>query len=161
MAFQDMRKNRDNPTTSSTTVGGVGTLTAFIDQGSEFTGKLSFKDTVRIDGHFEGEISSENTLVIGESGSVHASIRSQVVIVSGEIQGDIIAGQQVTLHKTARILGNVKTEKLVIEEGAELNGKIEMGKGKGKEALTEPSPPGPSKADAGKDKGPLSPGQRN
>ena len=161
MAFQDMRRNRDNPTTSSTTVGGVGTLTAFIDQGSEFTGKLSFKDTVRIDGHFEGEISSENTLVIGESGSVHASIRSLIVIVSGEVHGDIIAGQQVTLHKTARIMGNLKTERLVIEEGAELNGKIEMGKGKGKDTQTEPSPPGPAKADPGKDKGPLSPGQRN
>ena len=48
--------------------GGTAGLSAFIDQGSEFEGKLSFKDTVRIDGRFLGEISSENTLVVGESG---------------------------------------------------------------------------------------------
>ena len=161
MAFQDLRKNRDNPTTSSTAVGGVGTLTAFIDQGSEFTGKLSFKDTVRIDGHFEGEISSENTLVVGESGSVHASICSQIVIVSGEIHGDIVAGQQVTLHKTARVLGNLQTARLVVEEGAEINGKIEMISSKSKDAQSQPSASGPAKGEVGKDKSPLPPGQRN
>ena len=47
--------------------GGPGGLTAFIDQGSEFEGKLSFRDTVRIDGRFRGEISSENNLIVGET----------------------------------------------------------------------------------------------
>jgi hypothetical protein len=47
-----------------------GGLSAFIDQGSEFEGKLSFKDTVRIDGRFRGEISSENTLIVGETGEI-------------------------------------------------------------------------------------------
>ena len=51
---------------SSSSSSSPGGLTAFIDQGSEFEGKLSFKDTVRIDGRFRGEISSENTLIVGE-----------------------------------------------------------------------------------------------
>ena len=75
------------------------------------------------------------------------------------MQGDVLANRQVTLHKTARVVGDIHTVGLVIEEGAVLNGKIEMGKGK--DTQTEPSPPGPAKADLGKDKGPLSPGQRN
>ena len=53
------------PPPQSSNAGG---LTAFIDQGSAFEGKLSFKDTVRIDGHFSGEITSENTLIVGETG---------------------------------------------------------------------------------------------
>jgi hypothetical protein len=59
------------PSPSGSSSGGLGNLTAFIDQGSEFEGKLSFKDTVRIDGTFAGEISSDNTLIVGETGEIH------------------------------------------------------------------------------------------
>jgi len=107
--------------------GGVGALTAFIDQGSEFSGKLSFKDTVRIDGRFEGEIQSENTLIVGETGQVHANIQSEIVTVSGEVRGDIVARRQVNLHKTARVHGNVQTSSLVVEDGAQINGQLSMG----------------------------------
>ena len=104
-----------------------GGLTAFIDQGSEFEGKLSFKDTARIDGNFRGEIASENTLIIGESGMVCACIRAKTIAVSGTVEGDVIAATKVVLHKTARLRGNVETPILVIEEGAILQGKVKMG----------------------------------
>lgn len=103
-----------------------GTLSAFIDQGSEFEGKLTFRDTVRIDGRFQGEITSENTLVVGETGEIEATVRSQNVIVSGSIVGDVRATRSVVLHKTARIEGDVETPSLVMEEGATLNGRITM-----------------------------------
>ncbi len=131
MAFNDFRKK--DPTTTHTppatqpSGGGVGALTAFIDQGSEFSGKLSFKDTVRIDGRFEGEIASENTLIVGESGVVNAAVRSQTVIISGEVNGDIDAQLQITLHKTARVNGSLRTARLAIEDGAQLDGQVEMG----------------------------------
>jgi cytoskeletal protein CcmA (bactofilin family) len=120
---------------------GPGGLTAFIDQGSEFEGKLSFRDTVRIDGRFSGEIASENTLIVGESGEIEASIRSNSISISGTVEGDVTAGQKVVLHKTARVNGNVETPCLVMEEGAVLNGQVKMnpagarpGSGAGKEA---------------------------
>ncbi|HJO25477.1 MAG: polymer-forming cytoskeletal protein [Myxococcota bacterium] len=106
---------------------GSGGLTAFIDQGSEFEGKLSFKDTARIDGNFRGEIASENTLIIGESGVVSASICAKTIAVSGTVEGDLTATTKVVLHKTARIRGNVKAPSLVIEEGAVLQGHVKMG----------------------------------
>jgi cytoskeletal protein CcmA (bactofilin family) len=105
----------------------AGGLTAFIDQGSSFEGKLSFKDTVRIDGHFRGEITSENTLVIGESGEIEANVQSQTVIISGTILGDIVASKKVVLHKTARVEGNVETPSVVVEDGATLDGTLRMG----------------------------------
>ncbi len=123
MGLQDFRKGATGPVSG----GGVGALTAFIDQGSEFSGKLSFKDTVRIDGRFEGEISSDNTLIVGETGEIHAQIRSQVVIVSGTVVGDINAARQITLHKTAKVKGNLQTGSLLVEEGAVFNGQIAMG----------------------------------
>jgi len=114
-----------NPITPSGTPSPGG-LTAFIDQGSSFEGKLSFKDTVRIDGHFSGEITSENTLVIGETGEIQANIRSKTVIVSGSVSGDVVAGTKVVLHKSARMQGNVEAPSLMIEEGAVLNGQVSM-----------------------------------
>ena len=105
---------------------GFGNLTAFIDQGSEFEGKLSFKDTVRIDGRFRGEISSDNTLIVGESGEIEANIQSPTVVISGSVMGDVQATQQLVLYKTARLEGDVTTPSLVMEEGAVLNGTIKM-----------------------------------
>jgi cytoskeletal protein CcmA (bactofilin family) len=113
------------PPPSSSSPGG---LTAFIDQGSEFEGKLSFKDTVRIDGRFRGEISSENTLIVGESGEIEATIHSRVVAISGTVIGDVNAETKVVVHKTGRIEGNVQTSSLVVEEGATIEGEIKMGK---------------------------------
>ena len=103
-----------------------GGLTAFIDQGSEFEGKLSFKDTVRIDGTFRGEIRSENTLIVGESGEVEADIHSKNVVISGSVAGDIVATRQLVLHKTARLHGNANTPSLVVEDGAVFNGTAKM-----------------------------------
>lgn len=113
----------------------AGGLSAFIDQGSEFEGKLSFRDTVRIDGRFRGEIASENTLIVGESGEIHATIRSNTVVVSGLVEGDIIAVRKVVLHKTARVHGNLETPSLVVEEGAALDGQVKMPGSEGKGTL--------------------------
>ena len=126
----------------------MGNLSAFIDQGSEFEGKLSFKDTVRIDGHFRGEISSENTLIVGETGEVEADIRSQTVVITGFVAGDVVASRQLIVHKTGRLDGNVETGSLVVEEGATLNGQLTMvrpdqrnkGNLKAVEARPEPKP---------------------
>ena len=116
MAITPFGKGRDTdnehtPRTTSATPssggGGAGGLTAFIDQGSEFEGKLSFRDTVRIDGRFRGEITSENTLIVGESGEIEATIRSNTIAISGHVTGDVSATTKVVLHKTAVVNGNV------------------------------------------------------
>lgn len=113
---------------SSSGGGGMANLSAFIDQGSVFEGKLSFKDTVRIDGGFKGEISSENTLIVGESGEIEASIHSPTVVVSGSVTGNIVASDNVVLHKSAQVDGDIETPSIVIEKGAVFNGSLKMGK---------------------------------
>jgi cytoskeletal protein CcmA (bactofilin family) len=125
MAF-GRTKDADTGTHLSPAPAAQGGLTAFIDQGSEFEGKLSFKDTVRIDGTFTGEIQSENTLIVGESGEIHAQIRSKSVMISGAVEGDVYASRQLVLHKTARLQGNVESPSIVIEEGAIFNGQVKM-----------------------------------
>jgi cytoskeletal protein CcmA (bactofilin family) len=151
MAFNDFRKTtKDEAKMPTASAGGVGALTAFIDQGSEFSGKLNFKDTVRIDGRFEGEIASENTLIVGESGSVTATIKSQIVIISGEVHGEITAAGQVVLHKTARVDGNIHAPRLVVEDGAVFTGRVEMGMQKPSKGNDRPAPSQPSNPNAPK-----------
>ena len=123
------------PSGSSSTPGG---LTAFIDQGSEFEGKLSFRDTVRIDGRFQGEIASENTLIVGESGEIEATIRSNTVVVSGTVLGSIHASSKVVLHKTARVNGDVETPSIAVEEGAVFNGQLKMTSADGRQSSVAP-----------------------
>lgn len=114
-------------------------LTAFIDQGSAFEGTLSFKDTVRIDGSFRGQIRSENTLVVGETGEIDANIESQTVIVSGRIVGDVVASRKIVLHKTAAVEGNLDSPNVVIEDGASFNGQLTMKSGPRSEAKSPAS----------------------
>ncbi len=122
---------------------GPSSLSAFIDQGSEFEGKLTFRDTVRIDGKFRGEITSENTLVIGDTGEIEATVRSNNVVVSGTVVGNIFAAQKLTLHKSARVEGDVEAATVVMEEGAHMNGRIAMkgGAGSGFKAKAQEKPP--------------------
>ncbi len=121
------KANTNGAASGQSSGAGLGKLTAFIDQGSEFEGKLSFKDTVRIDGSFSGEIASDNTLIVGEAGRIHAEIRSVCVVISGYVEGDIVATQQVVLHKTAVVSGDIQSPSIVMEEGAQLNGAVRMG----------------------------------
>src|SRR5262245_4156790 len=66
---------------------GSGT-SAFLGKGSRVTGKLAFEGTVRIEGHVEGEISAQDTLIIGESAVVNAQINGAAIIVHGRVTGD-------------------------------------------------------------------------
>jgi cytoskeletal protein CcmA (bactofilin family) len=154
MAITPFGKGRDSeldshirPTASAAPAAGAGGLTAFIDQGSEFEGKLSFRDTVRIDGKFSGEITSENTLIVGESGEIEATILSNIIAISGRVHGNVIANQKVVLHKSAVVEGDVEAPTLVVEEGAVINGRVKMTSHGAKKTSTAPL-----KAVAGGDK---------
>jgi cytoskeletal protein CcmA (bactofilin family) len=139
MALSGFGKTKETETSAptgggssgSSSSGGFGNLTAFIDQGSEFEGKLSFKDTVRIDGCFSGEISSQNTLIVGESGIIEADIDSPTVVINGSVTGNVTATKKLVLHKSARMVGNVQTPSLVMEDGASLDGRVDMSGAKG------------------------------
>src|SRR5438034_9572101 len=66
-------------------------LTAFIDEGSEIEGKYTFNGTVMLNGRFRGEIVSNDTLIVGEKGVINASIRAGVVLINGEVVGNVMA----------------------------------------------------------------------
>ncbi len=103
-------------------------LTAFIDEGSEMEGRYAFRGTVMLNGKFKGEISSEDTLIIGERAVIAADIRAGRVLVSGEVTGNLRAMERIELKRTARVYGDVEAPVVVIEEGVLFEGHCRMAK---------------------------------
>jgi cytoskeletal protein CcmA (bactofilin family) len=103
-----------------------GEITTLLGRGSEFEGKLTFEGTVRIDGKLSGEIFSEDVLVIGEGAQVNAEIDVGVIIVEGNVTGNIRAKRAVELHAPARVKGNIETPSLYIDKGVTFEGHSKM-----------------------------------
>ena len=101
-------------------------ITAFLGKGTEFKGVLSFEGTIRVDGKIEGEIVSKDTLIGGDSSYLNGEVSVGTIILSGKVVGNINATQKVHLLAPANIQGNIKTPKLIIEEGVTFDGKCEM-----------------------------------
>lgn len=137
MAFKDIRGRSDARESEAAPMGQPKPGMTYIDEGCEFSGKLRFKDTVRIDGRIEGEIQSQNTVVVGPSGHVQAKIESDSVVVLGVVEGDIIARRKITLHETAQVTGEIRTAGIVIEEGARFRGRIAIGAEESKTATAQ------------------------
>lgn len=116
-----MAKREDDPQ-----FRGGGELNALLGRGSEFEGKLTFEGTVRIDGKFSGEISTNDVLVIGEGAKVQAEINAGSVVVNGEVQGNIRAKTSIELHQPAKVRGNLETPQLSIDKGVIFEGTSKM-----------------------------------
>jgi len=95
-----------------------------IGEGSIFEGKFYVQGSIRIDGKFFGEIKTNDQVFIGTSGKVRTDITARKVTVAGVLIGNIHALEEVDLLQSGKILGNIKTPKLNVEEGVISHGEI-------------------------------------
>lgn len=104
-----------------------GRLSGYVGSGTVLTGETTFQAMLRVDGHLTGRIMSETgTLIVGASGQVDANIAVAAAVINGTVNGDIIATEKLQLGRTARIVGNVQSPRLVLEDGAILEGNCTM-----------------------------------
>ena len=103
-------------------------MNAFLGKDTEFEGKLSFSGAVRIDGSFKGEILTEGTLVVGETANLEADVQVSHIIVSGEVQGNIVAENRIEVHAPGKIVGNIEAPIITIDEGVVFEGNCRMQK---------------------------------
>lgn len=101
-------------------------INAFLGRDTEFEGKFSFTGAVRVDGKISGEIFSNGTLIVGESAVIKAQIHVADIIISGEVHGDILAEKKIEITVPGKLFGNIKTPKLVLEEGVIFEGNCKM-----------------------------------
>jgi len=95
----------------------------FVGDVVKFSGEVTFKTSLRIDGNFSGNVNSpEGTLTISMGAQLNqAVINVAVAKINGSVEGDINA-RELVLGRTAKVTGNVSARTLIIEEGAQFNG---------------------------------------
>ncbi len=95
-----------------------------IGEGSVFEGRFMVEGSIRIEGKFEGEIKTEDQLVIAPTGKVKTDIIAKRVVVGGTLIGNIKASEEVNLLESGKVLGNIETPKLNVEPGVVTKGKV-------------------------------------
>lgn len=97
-----------------------------IGKGTTITGEVTSDGVIRLDGTIKGNLTTKAKLVIGESGAIFGDIRCQNADVSGKVEGKIITGELLSLKASARVQGEVYTQQLSIEPGANFTGTCDM-----------------------------------
>ena len=102
---------------------------ACVTQGIKIKGELTGAEDLFIDGQVEGSITLTNSIVtVGPNAKVKAEITAREVIVRGRVEGKVSGSEKIQVWNTARIQGDMKSERIAVEEGAELHGTLEVGK---------------------------------
>jgi cytoskeletal protein CcmA (bactofilin family) len=111
---------------------------ATIGKAVKINGQIHSKEDLYVDGDVEGTVEApEHKLTIGPNGTVHAMIKAREVVALGSIQGNVEAADKIEIRKDAKLIGDIKTARIIIEDGAYFKGSID---------IVKPEPARPSKA---------------
>ncbi|MBU0741243.1 polymer-forming cytoskeletal protein [bacterium] len=129
--------------------------TSILAQGCKFDGKVEASGTFRIEGDFKGDIATPENLIIGKTGTVNATVKVKNAIIGGQLFGNIVAENKIELQSGSHVEGDIKTKRLVIDEGVFFEGNCSMGgprttPAKGPAAAPAAQPVGQPGAGAGK-----------
>lgn len=95
---------------------------SIIGEGSYFKGEFTLQGTLRIDGCYEGEKLEVDNIIIGQTGKIKSNVKSVSAVIEGIVIGDIEATSRVMLMPTSRVLGEIRTPELIIQNGVVLEG---------------------------------------
>ena len=124
---------------------------ACISQGIRIKGEITGKEDLFVDGTVEGKLDFGNASVtVGPNGKVKADISAREVIVRGTVDGKIEGTERVQLWNSGRVTGEVRTERLAIEDGALLRGKVEAGKAQSRTLEAKPKSAPADASESGK-----------
>lgn len=101
-------------------------INTIIGDNSRIEGQLIASESTRVDGTLRGKILSESTVIIGEHGVIYGDIDGSEILVAGTVYGNLHAQQRIQLTETGRVVGDLFTKTLVIDEGASFRGRCSM-----------------------------------
>lgn len=123
--------------TNGTRAGTIGSSSlslsphaaACVSHGIRIKGELHGTEDLFVDGNVDGKITLGNaTLTVGPNATVKAEISARDLVVRGRVEGKLTANEKIQIWNTARVAGDMKADRISIEEGAELHGKLEAGR---------------------------------
>lgn len=115
-----MARDRDNSGTSTDAVISI------IGPGMKIVGDCETEGTLRVEGTVEGSVKAGKAVVIGKKGIIKGDISTQDAVISGRVEGTLVAASRLELQATCHIEGEVHTRRMQLEEGAVLNGSVHM-----------------------------------
>jgi len=124
-------------TEQDTSRGGAAT----IGKAVKIVGQIFSREDLFVDGDVEGTVElMEHKLTIGPNGNIHAGIKAREVVALGAIQGNVEASDRIEIRKDAKLVGDIKTARIIIEDGAYFKGSIDIVKSEPKVAPSQPRP---------------------
>jgi len=133
-SMSSMPTGRMEPETSR---GGSAT----IGKAVKINGQIYSREDLYVDGDVEGTIElMDHKLTIGPNGKVHAGVKAREVVALGVIQGNVEASERIEIRKDAKLVGDIKTARIIIEDGAYFKGSIDIVKPEPKAAPSQPRP---------------------
>jgi cytoskeletal protein CcmA (bactofilin family) len=127
-SMSSMPAGRMEPETSR---GGSAT----IGKAVKIAGQIYSREDLYVDGDVEGTIElMDHKLTIGPNGKVHAGVKAREVVALGVIQGNVEASDRIEIRKDAKLVGDIKTARIIIEDGAYFKGSIDIVKSEPKAA---------------------------
>ena len=122
--------------------GGNGappeSVISLIGPGMRVVGDCETDGTIRIEGMVEGSVRAGKAVVVGKDGVVSGDIAPQDAVISGTVNGTLVADSRLELQATSRIEGDVRARRLQLEEGAIFNGTVHMGDSTGRSGAPTP-----------------------
>lgn len=97
-----------------------------IGKDTHFKGSIRAKGLIRIDGEMEGDVTTQGDVVIGESGRVALELKARNIAVAGRFEGALEAEGKLEIRSTGIVIGNIKTNGLLVDDGAVFSGNVEM-----------------------------------
>jgi len=114
-----MANTNSRATSSSSSACVIGPETAV-------RGALSGEEDLVVEGRVEGSVSLAGHLVVADTGEVEADLEIESIAVLGQVRGDIVASRSITIERGARVSGNVRAPRVIINDGAHFDGAVEM-----------------------------------
>jgi cytoskeletal protein CcmA (bactofilin family) len=101
-------------------------IPGYIGKGLRIRGHLAGAGDLIIDGRFEGEINVDGTIDVGADGVLSAPVEATSVIVQGLLEGAVRVGDALSIHPGGRLLGDVRANRVSLQDGAYLEGSVTM-----------------------------------
>ena len=103
------------------------TISTLLGRDTSIEGTMTFKETIRVDGHIKGKlISKEGTVIVGEHAVIDADIQVAVAVIRGKINGRVEAGQRIEIFAPAQVQGDISAPTVAIDSGVVFNGNCQM-----------------------------------
>lgn len=105
----------------------VGDVVSIVGPGMKVVGDCSSDGTIRIEGQVEGSVKAAKSVVIGKEGVVLGDVVTQDAIVAGRVNGSVSAESRVELQTTCRVQGDIRSRRIKLDEGGQVDGQLHMG----------------------------------